>query len=70
MYASAYMGAAFANKCCSHNTWELQVQTEIKSTASNLGCSLSQQQTQIPFTIEVQNMTLATSAEDQSMVHA
>ncbi|DBA95473.1 TPA: hypothetical protein ACH3X3_013338 [Trebouxia sp. C0006] len=45
----------------------MQVETEIKSTASNLGCSLSQQQTQIPFTIEVQNMTLATSAEDDTM---
>lgn len=44
-----------------------EVETVIKSTASNLGCSLSQQQTQIPFTIEVQNMTLASSAEDHTM---
>ncbi|KAL0037189.1 hypothetical protein WJX79_004730 [Trebouxia sp. C0005] len=43
-----------------------EVETEIKSTASNLGCSLSQQQTQIPFTIEVQNMALTTSAEDHT----
>ncbi|DBA77615.1 TPA: hypothetical protein ACH3X1_009413 [Trebouxia sp. C0004] len=44
-----------------------EAKAEIKSTASNLGCSLLQQQTQIPFTIEVQNMTLATSVEDQTM---
>ena len=64
----------YATICsCQHcflTTWGLQVETEIKSTASNFGCSLSQQQTQIPFTIEVQNMALTTSAEDHTTVHA
>ncbi len=48
--------------------FHMQIETDLKSKATSLACSLSEQQTQVSFTIVVQDMTLMPSAEDDTMV--